>query len=142
MNLIDRKNNEFVSIIKNCIDEVKRDMWYKESQKQGKVFYSEEDLNNDKRLIELMRFDDFKIEDKYELLKSFLGHSFVLQKLKQLIDDEIATRDTDGTRTNRNLKQEIREKQKNFKNRNLFSAQHLGSKGGSRKRSKFLRFKL
>ena len=31
LDLIDRKNNELVSIIKNCIDEVKRDMWYKES---------------------------------------------------------------------------------------------------------------
>lgn len=66
-------------------------MWLKESKRLGKVFYSEKQLQDSKKMVEILMYKDFGIEDKENLLKSFLGHTYVLSKLKQVIQDDIST---------------------------------------------------
>lgn len=76
------------AIFRSCITEVKRDIWMKESRRMGKVFYSEKQLKSDQELIKSLKPSDFKLQDKYELLKVFLAHHYVIERLVKLIEEE------------------------------------------------------
>lgn len=107
-----RKENEVFTIMENCIKEVQRDIWLKESKRTGKVYYTPGQLEKDRELIDMIQYDDFEMQDKYNMIQQFLSHQVVLNKLKQLLDDDRSTKDgeskIEGYKSNHSLKQEVR----------------------------------
>lgn len=88
-----RQENEIINIMRNCLYEVKRDVMLKETKRSKRSNYTgsthlitQQQTNPDKNN---PRIEELTLEDKYELVKSLMGHSFILDKLKEIIDEEI-----------------------------------------------------
>lgn len=97
-----REENEIIQIMKNCIYEVKRDIMLKNSQikiykRQKPCRYksavnlkaTEEDDSNIS-----VHSNNLSAQQKYSIVQKFLNHEFILEKLKDVIDHELAKSST------------------------------------------------
>lgn len=99
--------------MRNCIYEVKRDVLLKKAN-SGKFSAYSASTNlitqpggimgeNDG----LMKLDNMTLEDKYELVKNLMGHSYILDRLKEVIDQEIGKSDKYSFYHGKKIKRDI-----------------------------------
>ena len=139
-----REENEIIQIMKNCIYEVKRDIMLKNSKKNKPIsrYQSAVDLigEADDPSNFSIRTDKLNMKQKYDVVQKFLNHNFVLEKLRDVIDKELALSDTflypESNQINRDLS--------NLKNLRIGSAKFgsstkstAGYTGATQSRSKF-----
>lgn len=94
-----REENEIINIMRNCLYEVKRDVLLKKANSGKFSAYSASTnlitqpggiLGDNNKI---MKLDEMALEEKYELVKNLMGHSYILDRLKDVIDQEIGRSD-------------------------------------------------
>ena len=84
--------------MKNCLVEVKRDVMYKNSQNKSTFAKT---IGRHQSAVDLIadpddtsnfsiRTDSMNLKQKYDLVQKFLSHELVLERLKDIIDNELA----------------------------------------------------
>lgn len=98
-----REENDIIQIMKNCLFEVKRDIMLKNSKlekRNGRKplsrYQSAVDLigEDDDHSNFSLRSNNLSLKQKYDVVQKFLNHNFVLEKLRDVIDGELANSDT------------------------------------------------
>ena len=152
-----REENNILNIMRNCLYEVKRDIMMKKSKYRNKQFQKtkEEKWANSELLNEIrsgaFKLEDLSLEQKYQVVKNLMGHSYMLDKLRDIIDSEMGQSDTflfyQGKKVKRDITRLNELKMGSPSETDageLFSQKSTASKNLSRgvgkTRSKFLRF--